>query len=69
MEWHTTIFQTLKHTTTNYPEEELNIVSNKENAQELSQNGRSDVGYTENRELSVYCSRKQTEGEWIEGSY
>lgn len=69
MEWHTTIFQTLKHTNTNHPEEELNIVSNKENAQELSQNGRSDVGYTENRELSVYCSRKQTEGECIEGSY
>ena len=34
MEWHTTIFQTLKHTTTNHPEEELNIVSNKENAQD-----------------------------------
>ena len=65
----TTIFQTLQHTTTNHPEEELNIVSRKENAQELSQNSRSEVRYTENRELLVYCSRKQTEGEWTEGSY
>lgn len=69
MQWRTTIFQTLQHTTTNHPEEELNIVSRKENAQELSQNSRSEVRYTENRELLVYCSRKQTEGEWIEGSY
>lgn len=60
MEWHTIIFQTLKHTTANHPEEELNIVSRKETAQELSQNGRSEVRYTENREFWVYCSRKQT---------
>lgn len=60
MEWHTTIFQTLKHTTANHPEEKLNIVSRKENAQELSQNGISEVRYTENREFWVYCSTKQT---------
>lgn len=37
MEWLTTIFQTLKPTTTHHPEEELDILSIKKNAQKLSQ--------------------------------
>lgn len=58
LEWNT-MFQTLKHTTTGHPEEELDILSRKENTQELSSNGRRDVTYAENSGFVVYCSRKQ----------
>lgn len=61
MKWLTTIFQTLKHTATHHPEEELDILSTTENVQAQSSNGRRDVIHTGKSGLLIYNSRRQTQ--------